>query len=132
LTGGTAPQSSDMKKDSFLIFLVLCVFSDSSRVLAQQLTVDGGWHHLRNSGSREWSEFPETAEAKNLRVSFTAQPNRDEHTLSFRQYDVKAKWNVELNGQLLGTLVEDEKDLISYLKIPPGVLIENNVIEIFS
>ncbi len=102
------------------------------RATGQQQILDPEWHHLRNNGTREWTEFAEKAEASRLQLAFTSNINNDEHTLSFRQYDIKQRWRVILNGQALGALVEDEKDLMAYLRIPPGLLRRDNTLEISS
>lgn len=84
--------------------------------------LDGGLHHLRIDGRREWEEFPETPEAASLAVVFDAEPNVTEQTLRLRQYDVKQDWRVLLNGKELGRLRQDENEMVVYHAIPPGAL----------
>src|SRR5690554_6721511 len=102
----------------------LCAF----QVSAQDRIVDDRMHHLRNTGPREWAEFPDQAMDSKFNISFSASPNDQEYTLSIRQYDIKQRWKVVLNGQTIGTLVEDEKDLLCYLPIPPRLLRATNTL----
>lgn len=118
-----------MRKQFFLVTLLLA-FLLKANVHFGQIKLDSGWHHLRNADPREWSEFPEKASLTKLSLPFTSAKNAGEQTLSLRQYDVKQNWRVVLNGKQLGSLVSDEKDLMAYLTIPPGVLQANNVLEI--
>ena len=97
-----------------------------------QVSLDTGWHHLRNTGPREWSSFPLHTDKKKLSIAFAAEPDGSEHTLSLRQYDVKLNWRVLLNGQPLGSLTADEKDLISYFAVPSQILKTANILEISS
>ncbi len=81
-------------------------------------------HHVRNSQPREWSEFPIDAKEKELLIHFSSHANKSDQTISFRQYDVKLNWRVTLNGRDIGSLVTDEKDMITYLTVPIGTLQE--------
>ena len=119
-----------MKKDAFLILVILCFLSFAQRCFSQPQALDSGWHHLRNTGAREWSEFPRDAKDSTLVVSFSSLGNASEKTLSLRQYDVKQDWRVLLNSKDIGTLVVDEKDRVSYLKIPAGILQAENTNEV--
>jgi len=78
--------------------------------------------HLRNDPQREWSSFPERAEAVALEQKFAAKANLGEFALRLRQQDVKQAWRVSLNGKPVGELIRDEADLAIYLPIPPGRL----------
>jgi len=87
--------------------------------------------HLRISGPREWADFPESAEAAELKVNFSANKNDGEWTLRMRQQDVKQAWHVSLNGKRLGLLVRDENDMVVYLAVPAGRLVSGeNVLRI--
>ena len=66
--------------------------------------------HLRHSGEREWSTFPEGTPRPELSVPFKAAADQGASTLQLRQQDVKQGWNVELNGKVLGKLTRDEND----------------------
>jgi hypothetical protein len=77
---------------------------------------------VRNNQPREWSEFPIEAKEKELLLHFSSHANKSDQTISIRQYDVKLNWRVTLNGRDIGSLVTDEKDLVTYLSIPIGAL----------
>ena len=131
MTDGSFREYFGMKKSAFLIVPVMW-FLIAPPGFGQVRMLDSGWHHLRNTGAREWSEFPAKAEASKLVLSFSAEHNSSVKTLSLRQYDVKLDWNVRLNNQSLGALVTDEKDLLSYVSIPAGMLKDQNTLEISS
>src|SRR5688500_10007036 len=119
-----------MTKGAFLFVMAFSLMLLNIAASGQAQLIDPGWHHLRNAGAREWSEFPEQAENTRLRLTFSSKPSQAEQTLSIRQYDVKLNWRVLLNGQSIGTLIEDEKNLLCYLKVPAGLLRETNVLEV--
>ena len=129
MTGGAIQQFFGMAKGGFFWGFML-MLTLTAQVHAQML--DSGWYHLRNTGEREWSDFPEQAQEQSHRLQFNINVPDRETTLSLRQYDVKGNWRVLLNGEHLGTLVQDEKDLIRYLKIPRGALKGENTLEIVS
>lgn len=100
------------------IFLALVV-----PAAAEVRILDAEMHHLR-FGEREWSEFPEEAEADRLQLAFEAKANDAEQTLILRQQDVKQQWVVTLNGKPIGKLRVDENDMIEAFAIPPGGLVD--------
>ena len=104
---------------SFLLFL-LGVFGPAAP--AGERVVSGSMHHLRSGFEREWAEFSEKAEARELVVAFEAAANSTEHTLRLRHRDVKQPWRVALNGKEIARLPLDEADTVSYLALPPGTL----------
>ncbi|MCE9527304.1 MAG: hypothetical protein K8R36_14755, partial [Planctomycetales bacterium] len=88
-------------------------------------------YHLRAAGPREWSDFPEQAEAAFLELKFATKKNTSEHALLLRQQDVKQSWRVLLNGEKIAGLTADENDMIVALPIPAGKLKEGeNVLRI--
>lgn len=95
----------------------------------QAIKLDSGWYHLRNADPREWAEFPEKADKQKLTLRFSADPG-GERTLSLRQYDIKQDWKILLNGEPLGALVRDEKDLIAYFPIGAAMIKSENTLEI--
>jgi hypothetical protein len=113
----------------FLILAGSALFMTNDAV-SQVQRLDDGWHHFRNTDPREWSDFPIGPPEQKLLLRFTGQPNTSEQALSLRQYDVKLNWRVVLNGQPLGVLTSDEKDLVSYFRIPPGMVRNDNTLEI--
>ena len=110
--------------------MVLLFLLWAHRSFGQGQVLDPGWHHVRNADPREWSSFPKIADKKKLLLYFQSSPNPSEQTLSLRQADVKLNWIVLLNGRPLGSLVTDEKDLMSYFKILPQLLKPENTLEI--
>lgn len=120
-----------MTKRNFFILMISFV-TVPGVLYAQKELLDSGWHHLRNTGAREWSDFPHEAQLSAYRLQFSSATPQTETTLSLRQYDVKGSWRVLLNGEHLGILVQDEKDLIRYLRIPIGALRDENTLEVVS
>src|SRR5262245_8380342 len=100
---------------------------------AEPVTIQPRLVHLRNDPTREWSSFPEQAEAASLEAKFPVDANAGECALRLRQQDVKQAWRVLLNGKPLGELARDEADLVIYLPIKPGSLLAGeNVLRIES
>src|SRR5678816_806044 len=97
--------------------LIALLTVQSTRGLAQVL--DSKRHHLRSGQEMEWDEFADTPEGKELILKFTAAKNEAEQTLRLRQRDVKQAWNIRLNDKKLATLLQDEKDTVLFLKLPP-------------
>ena len=96
------------------------------------VSLETGLVHLRSGETREWSTFPEQASGSRLERSFRSNSNPDVWTLSLRQQDVKAAWQVMLNDKSLGLLVRDSNDMTTDFQIPPGVLIDGeNTLKIF-
>lgn len=99
----------------------------------QKNILDNVLHHLRNGPVREWSEFPARAETSELLILFTAAAGTGEQTLALRQYDVRSNWRLWINDSIIGSLVIDEKDIISYFRVNGGMLrAGQNTLRIFS
>ncbi|MCA9217599.1 MAG: hypothetical protein KDB27_31235, partial [Planctomycetales bacterium] len=81
-------------------------------------------YHLRADGPREWSDFPERADATNVSVDFDATEKSARCALRIRQQDVKQTWNVTLNEKKLGALRIDENDMVVYFEIPAGTVVD--------
>lgn len=81
-------------------------------------------HHVRNGEVREWSEFPLYTKAKEFKLQFSSRINPSDQALALQQYDVKQNWQVLLNGRSIGSLIQDEKALVTYLSIPAQTLID--------
>ena len=118
--------SVDLVQMNHWLYSIMMIALSFTVATAQQQFIDHKMHHLRNGAEREWSEFPVTAEARQLSTTFHAVINPHAATIHLRQYDVKQPWLVILNDQQIGKLVEDEKDLNNYLQVPPG-LIRNGI-----
>ena len=109
-------------KQGFFFILFFCLTITATIFADEALVITPEMHHLRISGEREWSTFPETPQADELLLSFQAKSNSTESTLLLRQLDVKLSWNVELNKKVLGKLSRDGNDLQFWFSVPPGVL----------
>lgn len=117
-----------MEKRTFGIgvFCIFLAWTVQSR--GQEQVLDADWKHFRNTGPREWSDFPPEPPPGEYVLRFPGAPNESEVTLSIRQYDVKLSWRITLNGKDLGALVPDEKDLRSYYAIERGTLKSENTL----
>ena len=105
--------------------LVLLIFHGLSQsASAEPTAVTDRMHHLRVGAEREWVDFPETPEAKELDLAFDAGSNEGLATLRMRQQDVKQNWKVRLNAKDLGELRIDENDMVVYFEIPAGTLVD--------
>lgn len=96
----------------------------ASPSLAEDVELTGVMHHLRNSGTREWADFPETAESDLLELTFTLPEPGTDWTLKLRQEDIKQDWRIRLNGREIGRLHRDEIDMRISLAIPSGILLQ--------
>jgi hypothetical protein len=106
----------------FFVFLAavssaLAVEESFRRVL------DAQRYHLGTDGLPEWEEFAASPpHGRQLDITFAAQPNATEQTLFVRQRDVRATWNVMLNGRKLGTLESITQPLVRGITVPAGAL----------
>ena len=63
--------------------------------------IDAKNYHLGTPGFPEWEEFAgKTPHGRRLDLRFEAKANAIEHTLLFRQRQVKYRWPVLLNNKL--------------------------------
>jgi len=112
-------RSSHLRLDVTLLGIILSL---SPLLAAKELVLTDRLHHLRNEATREWSSFPQQAEAKSLELSFKLPGKPTESTLQLRQQDVKQAWKVVINGKLIGKLQTDENDMVRYLAVPANIL----------
>lgn len=91
---------------------------------AEATSLEPRFLHLRSSSVREWADYPEVAELAALDIRFQGKQNDAEQTLRLRQQGVRQRWVVQLNGKRLGELTLDEQDLLLYLPIPAGSLVD--------
>ncbi len=91
---------------------------------AQPLVIEPALQHLRATPHREWSEFPENPAFQQGVWEFDARANTEEATLQIRQQDVKQAWRVTLNDKPVGELVRDENDMVIYLPLAAGLLVD--------
>ena len=78
--------------------------------------------HLRAGAVREWAEFPEQAYGAELVHSFQAPAYGGRRTLRLRHRDLKASWQVLVNGHEIARLPLDEADTLTYWELPDGVI----------
>jgi hypothetical protein len=97
--------------------------SNMAATTQQIQVIDPMFHHLRVGDTREWDDFPDAAENDHLEVAFNTESNSDEWTLQLRQQDVKQRWRVQLNEQMLGHLHQDENDMVVCFAVPRGTLV---------
>jgi hypothetical protein len=97
--------------------LALTSATSSSSVIADDIVLTTRMHHLRQMEPREWSTFPEKAEATKLELKFEAKAAARERCLSLRQQDVKDNWTISLNGDSLGKLHINEIDMRVYYEV---------------
>ena len=93
---------------------------------ANELVLTSSLHHLRNEQTREWSSFPQQAEANSLDLSFRLPGKPTDSTLRLRQQDVKQIWKVAINGKMIDKLQQDENDMVRYFAVPAKVLQQGN------
>jgi hypothetical protein len=112
-----------MRTVGLLVVSCLLVAWREAPLPAQEARIlQPGMLHLRVAGPREWSEFPETADAERLEAKFSSPANDREWTLQVRQQDVKQGWSLLLNGKKLGSLAVDENDMAVYFAVPGGAV----------
>ena len=121
---GPHPRTSQVRRVGSRRESFFSLVSITSSLLAQEITleVDPDLHHLRTTETREWSEFPPTADQKELRVQFKAEKNQTEYALQVRQVNVKQSWSIHLNNTHLTNLHLNENDITGYFPIPAGDL----------
>ncbi|AHG91691.1 hypothetical protein J421_4154 [Gemmatirosa kalamazoonensis] len=88
---------------------------------AQTRVLDARTHHLRSGARAEWQERGTHPHPRRLALDFRSTSGA-EHTLSIRQEDVKQRWDVVLNGRVLGQLQQDENPIVAYWPLPVGAL----------
>lgn len=116
-----------MKRAFYLIvFLIPGITKGQHQILKSESI------HLRDGQQQEWSSFPLEAKDSLLQIRFQAKKEPGESTLALTQSDINHSWKVMLNDNLLGRLVIDEKQMVTYFTIPPGILKKNNILIIRS
>lgn len=89
-------------------------------------------HHLRSGTTREWADFPEQAEAAELRLTFPSRINATEQTLRVRHRDVKQTWSVRVNDREISRLPPDENDMVTFWPVPANTLKDGDNLLIIS
>lgn len=91
-------------------------------VAAVELVLDAKMRHLRNAEPREWTEFPEQAEAKELTYSFEVTKEFRPRTLRLRHRDLRRDWIISLDGQTLVRVPQGDQDATTFWPLPPEKL----------
>lgn len=105
-------------RELFVLILLLLGLPANAQV------IDAMMHHLRHGAQREWDDFSEKAESRELRVSFSGKANATEKTLRLRHRDLRHVWKVSLNGNELAKLPQDDNLMVSFIAVPPGAVRE--------
>ncbi|MGZ0167928.1 MAG: CehA/McbA family metallohydrolase [Planctomycetales bacterium] len=100
-----------------ILGFALNVIIPTETLRADDIVITSQMHHLRQMEPREWSTFPEKAEATKLELKFEAKAAARERCLSLRQQDVKDNWTISLNGEQLGKLHVNEIDMRVYYEV---------------
>lgn len=104
----------------FSVFLV--GFMIPEMLTAQIQVLDSEYYHIRSTAEREWSIYPEIADHDRLILNFNGEANFTPITLKLRQNDVKQRWVITLNDQILGNLHANESDITAYYSIPENTI----------
>ena len=85
--------------------------------------IDAKNYHRGTPSFPEWEEFAgKTPHGRRLDLRFEAKANVIEHTLLFRQRQVKYRWPVLLNNKRIGWLQPADTPLTLAVAIPPRAL----------
>ncbi len=89
----------------------------------EERLLDGGWHHLGNDPTTEWSEASVRPEGTRLDLVFQSGPNAAEWVLSIGARSIDETWHVELNGKRLATLKRRSEKVEHYYPVPAESLL---------
>lgn len=109
-------------KFNFLSVIFLVGFMFPEMLTAQIQVLDSEYYHIRFTAEREWSFYPEIADRDRLILDFNGEANLTPITLKLRQNDVKQRWVITLNDQILGNLHANESDITAYYSIPENTI----------
>ena len=85
---------------------------------AAELVLEPKMRHLRNAEPREWTEFPEKAEATDLTYSFEVTDTFRPQTLRLRHRDLRRDWIISLDGQVLIRIPQGDQDATTFWPLP--------------
>lgn len=101
------------------------VFAQSpDSVSFQIIQLESSTIHLRSGDRREWDRFPRTSQGAQWEKQFECSDPTKFQTLRIRQVDVRRDWDVQINGQKIGKLVQDANDQVQLLELPEGLLVK--------
>ena len=86
--------------------------------VAVELILEPRMRHLRNAEPREWTEFPEKAEATDLTYTFEVTETFRPQTLRLRHRDLRRDWIISLDGQLLIRVPQGDQDATTFWPLP--------------
>ena len=89
---------------------------------ARAIDVDRKLYHLGNDRVMGWKESSPEPKGFILKIPFQFGGKDEAYTMSLVQRDVHNGWEILLNGRPGGQLKRDNKDLVTRLAIPRGVL----------
>ena len=100
--------------------LYICAHAQSPA--DRDVIISARMFHLRSGAAREWAEFPERPDGRELVLPFDARPHAGARTLRLRHRDLKASWRVVVNGREIAALPPDENETATYLDVPAGLV----------
>jgi hypothetical protein len=86
--------------------------------VAAELVLEPKMRHLRNAEPREWTEFPEKAEATDLTYTFEVTETFRPQTLRLRHRDLRRDWIISLDGQVLIRIPQGDQDATTFWPLP--------------
>ena len=101
---------------------LLCLLMGLLLAGVKAAVLDEALYHLRVGDTAEWSDYATTPHGPSYEQTFESESNDVPWTLQWRQQDVKTRWSVCLNGEVIGALLEDEQDQLHWLEIPTGAI----------
>ncbi len=115
--------------DIWKLLLSICVMilglSWIAPVILMGQIIEPNLHHLRDEGDPyRWSDFPPVADGDLLELSFESQANDVQWTLWIRQYAMRGRPWIEINGERVDRLSNDLRDLTLAIPVPPGTLVD--------
>ncbi|MBD3675807.1 MAG: PHP domain-containing protein [Planctomycetaceae bacterium] len=105
------------------IAVLLSLLGTDVLTAQETISIEPDLIHVRNLEPREWSEFPEDADATEFRGRFLLDKTLSgPAVICFEHQDVKQTWNVALNGENLGRLARDENSMRVCFEVFPDQL----------
>lgn len=115
-------------------FLLIC--GTQSTLGAEKFAgqvVDAKYYHLGDSVVTNWNETTTHPIGKRLDLTFNSHANTSETLLSIGHRHIDGKWELTLNGKLIGHLHKEQTLRQFYYTVPPNILINGtNVLSIIS
>jgi hypothetical protein len=103
-----------------VVLLVSAVLAATAS--AAEFTIVAGLKHLRNAEPREWNDFPEQADGRELTVEFELSDAFEPRTLRLRHRDLKQLWRVKIDEHEIARLPRDENSAVTFWTLPTDKL----------